>query len=77
MSLQKDLIDIFNLSLDQIDGHETDLYILPKDKKQLIEIRKWLVATKPNTSHTVHISDVPDQLWYGKTFIEIPFMRYL
>ena len=55
----------------QFSTHETDLYILPETQKErhnlqsLCKTKKW--------SYCWQYSDVQEQNWYGKQFLEIPF----
>jgi hypothetical protein len=73
MKLAETLKQEFNLPDENISGHESDLYILPRSEDESKRICRFI------KSHGFYFemsySDVKDQPWYGKRFIEIPFVR--
>lgn len=52
-----------------------DLYVLPENEKEKEAILSFLRERKFYFEWS--FSNVEGQEWYGKSFIEIPFMEYL
>lgn len=66
----------------QYDNHETDLYVLPKSPEEAKAIIKYIredvtKRLKFTPSHHWQASNVPNQPWHGRCFIEIPCGTYL
>lgn len=72
MNLKEEIQQKFNLSEDHFSRHESDLYILPANASQSKLIEAFLKESK--ISFCLAYSDVKGQTWYGKKFIEVPFM---
>jgi len=66
-----DLLKQFKIKKENWDSHETDLYILPEDYKQKLEIITFL--NEHDIGYEMSFSNVEGQAWYGKVFIDIPF----
>lgn len=57
----------------QLNHYASDLYILPSTEHERDLIINYLKSK--DIYYTMSYSNVKDQSWYGKTFIEIPFMN--
>lgn len=64
----------YELPDDSISGYSSDLYILPKDLHQGQDIMTHLTELGIRT-HQWAFSDVHGNPWFGKSFIEVPFLR--
>lgn len=55
----------------QFNNHESDLYILPDSDKENTKITDYLKSH--DKYYQISYSDVKDQSWFGKFFIDVPF----
>jgi len=55
----------------KFDIHETDLLILPETLKELNNLQSYCETKKLN--YQWQYSDVKDQSWYNKQYMDIPF----
>jgi hypothetical protein len=56
----------------QLDNYDTDLLILPETDKEYRIIKNHLFSNDINFHESR--SNIENQSWYGKRFIEVPFM---
>ncbi len=59
----------------KFDNHETDLYILPENETEKEKITSYL--RNRNYCFYIQKSNVKGQEWFGKSFIDVPFMKHL
>ena len=69
--LRERVREAFSLEEDQVSGHASDIYILPKDEEQREALMVWL--KEQGVVYHFSLSDVEGQSWFGKRFFEIPF----
>jgi hypothetical protein len=55
----------------KFDHHETDLYILPETSREKHNLQSFCMTKK--WSYCWQYSNVKNQSWEGKVFLEIPF----
>jgi len=55
----------------QFDKHETDLYILPETQAERHNIQSFCITKQ--LYYKWSFSDIEEQSWYGKQFLDIPF----
>lgn len=72
LPLKDQLIKRFGLRKSMFSNHCSDLYVLIEDKEKEQVVFDWIKNEKKLCVYRSH-SDVVDQSWFGKTFLEIPF----
>jgi hypothetical protein len=65
------LVKEFNISKDNIDNNNSDLYVLPRTSTEFVQIVNFV--KKENQEYKIRHSDIEGQDWYGHNFIEIFF----
>lgn len=74
VDLEKHFRDKYTLINDNFGYHNTDLYIMGFNDDMTNDIFDE-ISEFGSISHKMAFSNIPDQLWYGKRFVDIPFGR--